>query len=145
LGDWDLVVRARQAPDSEAWGEAHGHNHVVVTLGGCAVQERFEADGPSKPWAGISLSTYVPGRRKLRQTWVDDSGSYLAFEGGPEGDGVALYGEPREANGGVVQMRMVFRKITRDALTWSWERGTPGGEHWVPMMEIRYSRGVGRQ
>jgi len=141
LGDWDVVIRARAAPGSDQWAEAHGTNHVGAPLGRCVVQESFRADGPGAPWAGQSVSMYVPKEHAWRHSWVDDGGNFLAFRGGPEPGGLfALYGEPREVGGARVQMRMVFRNITHDAFVWSWERGTVGGASWTPMMEIRYTR-----
>jgi hypothetical protein len=143
LGDWDVAIRARTSPESNEWQEAGGTNHVTAPLGRCAVMEQFRADGPGQPWAGTSVSTYVPQLHAWRQTWVDDGGSYLAFHGGVEGESFVLYGEPRppvDAAHGPTQMRMVFHHATRDALEWSWQRGTPGGATWTPVMEIHYAR-----
>jgi hypothetical protein len=140
IGDWDVAVRSRKDPSSDVWGEARGTNTVRSIFGGCAVEESFHADGPGAPWAGRSFSTYVPAASTWRQTWVDDSGSYLAFKGGPEDGGFALYGEPRETAGKRTQMRMVFREITRDSFLWTWERGTDPATGWTPMMTIRYVR-----
>lgn len=140
LGDWDLVLRTRASPESEQWTETRGENHIRATLRGCVIEEDFAADPTGQPWAGKSHSTYVPALGAWRQTWVDDEGGYLAFRGGKEGDGFALYGEPREVQGKTVQMRMVWRDITKDAFTWSWERGVPDGTEWKPMLVIRYAR-----
>lgn len=145
IGDFDLVVRARKGPGSQEWGEAHGVSQIRSVLNGCSIEENFHADGPRAPWAGRSFSTYVPSQRRWRQTWVDDSGSYLSFQGGAEGGDFVLYGEPFDAAGQHVQMRMAFRDVTRDALRWSWERGTssaPGvtPTDWSPMMTITYAR-----
>jgi len=46
VGDWNATIRARKKPDSDEWDEAHGRNVITKTLGGCAIEERFEADGP---------------------------------------------------------------------------------------------------
>jgi hypothetical protein len=107
-----------------------------VTLSGCAIEESFHGEGPGAPWAGRSFSTWVPAAHQWRQTWVDDSGSYLAFRGGREGDTFVLLGEPMPDR----QMRMVFSKITADSIYWSWERGTEGGTEWAPVMTIAYTR-----
>lgn len=136
VGDWDLVIRARTDPKSDQWGEAKGTNTIRATLSGCAIEENFHGDGPGTPWAGRSFSTFVPPAKQWRQTWVDDSGSYLAFRGGRQGDDFVLMGEPR----GDKQMRMVFSKITADSIFWSWEQGTEGGTEWAPMMTIAYTR-----
>src|SRR5579859_4504422 len=143
LGDWDVTVRARSSPDSSDWKEARGTNHVTAPLGRCVVLEQFHADGPGDPWNGTSVSTYVPQLGVWRRAWVGAGGSYLAFRGGVEGDAFVLYGEPRppaDAAHGATQMRMAFRHVTPDALDWSWERGTPGGATWTPVMEIHYAR-----
>ncbi len=143
LGDWDLVVRTRKSASSETWDEARGVSAIRSVLGGCAVEENFHADGPGAPWAGRSFSTYAAAEKTWRQTWVDDSGSYLAFTGGRDAGGFALYGEPRparEAGGKPRRMRMVFREITRDSLDWSWEGGTEPATDWRSVMTIRYTR-----
>jgi hypothetical protein len=140
IGDWDVTIRARKGPDSDAWGEAKGTNHVEAVLGGCAIAEHFEASGPGDPWAGRSYSLYSAAEKKWRQTWVDDQGSYLAFTGGMEGSSMILHGEPRVRDGKTFRMRMVFSEITPGSLAWSWERTADEGKTWTPMMQIRYVR-----
>jgi hypothetical protein len=138
IGDWDLVVRARPTPGAP-WAEAKGLQHVESILGGCAISERFRADGPGAPWAGRSYSMWQPALKAWRQTWVDDSGSYLAFTGGVDGDVMTLVGEPRDQDGHHIQMRMVFLDVTARSLRWEWQRQTDGGA-WDPQMIIEYRR-----
>ena len=138
IGDWDLVVRARATPDGP-WVEAPGHQHVEAILGGCAISEAFSADGPDAPWAGRSYSSWQPALGQWRQTWVDDSGSYLAFTGGVVDGVVTLVGEPRVRDGHRVVMRMVFLDVTADALRWEWQRQQDDGP-WIAQMIITYRR-----
>lgn len=138
LGDWDVVVRSRQTPDGP-WGEARGRQHVEAILGGCAVAETFTADGPGAPWAGRSYSSWQPQAGVWRQTWVDDSGGYLAFTGGLDGGAMTLVGEARERAGQRVVMRMVFLDVTATSLRWEWQRQVDGGP-WAPQMIIDYRR-----
>jgi len=140
LGDWDLVVRARKGPKSEIWDEARGTQHITATLGGCVVAEDFHADGPGVPWAGQSVSSWQPTLGQWRQTWVDDSGGYLAFTGGLEGGVMTLYGEPTTKDGVTTRMRMVFLDVTASALRWEWQRSVDGGVTWSPTMTIAYRR-----
>jgi uncharacterized protein DUF1579 len=140
IGDWDLAVHARSAPTSDQWGEARGHQHVEAILGGCAIAEHFTADGPQTPWAGASYSSWQPALSQWRQTWVDDSGGYLAFRGGLEHGAMTLYGEPREAGGKRFQMRMVFRDVTADSLRWEWQRSDDDWATAAPMIAIDYRR-----
>lgn len=79
IGDWDVAIHARKSPTSEIWDDAKGRQHVETILGGCAISETFSAEGPGQPWAGRSYSTWQAPAGKWRQTWVDDQGSYLAF------------------------------------------------------------------
>lgn len=140
IGDWDLVVKARTAPDQDTWTEARGQQHIEAILGGCAVAEDFHADGPGVPWAGRSYSSYQPTLGRWRQTWVDDSGGYLAFTGGMEGGVMTLYGEVQERRAGPAQMRMVFLEVSATGLRWEWQRTVDGGATWSPMMIIDYRR-----
>lgn len=140
IGDWDLVVHARTSPTSDQWADARGHQRVEVILGGCAIAEHFTADGPQAPWAGASYSSWQPALSQWRQTWVDDSGGYLAFQGGLEHGTMTLYGEPREAGGKRFQMRMVFRDVTADTLRWEWQRSEDDWATVAPMIAIDYRR-----
>jgi len=140
IGDWDLVVRARSAPTSDQWGEAKGHQHVESILAGCAIAEHFTAEGPGTPWSGASYSSWQPQLAAWRQTWVDDSGGYLAFRGGLENGAMTLYGEPRDVGGKRVQMRMVFRDVTASSLRWEWQRSDDNWATAAPMITIDYRR-----
>jgi hypothetical protein len=129
-------------PGKEEWSDAIGSNHVVSVLNGCAVQENFTATGGTNgaTWSGKSHSTWVASEKRWRQTWVDDSGSYLAFTGGMQAGEMVLVGEPRPngANGKV--MRMVFGEIGPSHIAWRWEASTDGEKTWRPMMTIEYTR-----
>lgn len=140
IGDWDVAIRARTAPDKDVWGEAKGTQHIESILGGCAIAEHFTAEGPQQPWAGKSYSSWQPKLGKWRQTWVDDSGNYLAFTGGVEAGVMTLYGEPRTVEAKTIQMRMVFQAVTAQSLHWEWQRTEDNWSTNVVMMSIDYRR-----
>jgi hypothetical protein len=140
IGDWDVTVHARASPTSEQWGEAEGRQHVEAILGGCAIAEHFTAAGPPTRWSGASYSMWQPQLGAWRQTWVDDSGSFLAFRGGFERDNFVLYGEPKTADGTQTQKRMVFSAITPTSLHWEWQQTSDGWTTVVPMIKIDYRR-----
>jgi hypothetical protein len=139
LGDWKVTVRSRASLEKDEWATAAGSNHVTSILNGCAIEEHFTAENAPGPgtWSGRSHSTWVAAEKRWRQTWGDDSGSYLAFAGGREGEDFVLVGEPRP-NGRV--MRMVFTNIARDGFAWRWEASTDGQKTWKAMMTIDYVR-----
>ena len=89
-----------------------------------------------QPWAGTSLSQYLPAEKRWRQVWVDDQGSWLSFTGGKRGDDFVLVGEPQAGK----TMRMVFHEIREDHLLWRWEGTRDGGKTWTPQLRIEYRR-----
>jgi len=134
IGDWDVTIKTQGQ-------EARGRQHVEAILAGCAISESFSAEGPQQPWAGRSYSSWQPALGKWRQTWVDDSGGYLAFTGGVEQGTMTLYGEPRTGKDGkAFQMRMVFLDVTAAALRWEWQRSYDDWKTHMVMMTIDYQR-----
>jgi hypothetical protein len=140
LGDWDVTVHARTSPTSAQWGEAEGHQHVEAILGGCAIAEHFTAAGPPTRWSGASYSMWQPQLGVWRQTWVDDSGSFLAFRGGREDGTFVLYSEPKTADGAQTQKRMVFSAITPTTLHWEWQQTSDGWTTVAPLIKVDYRR-----
>lgn len=135
VGDWTVAVRMRASPTSDQWAEATGTQHVTHTLSNCGIEENFQATGPNG-FAGRSFSTFDKIVGKWRQTWIDDSGGYIALTGGVDGDTFVLYGEPTKT----FQMRMVYTHPTRDALHWEWQRSEDQWASHVTMMAIDYKR-----
>jgi hypothetical protein len=140
IGQWDVRVRARASPASDQWGEGRGTQRIESILGGCAIAESFAADGPQQPWAGRSYSSWQPQLGTWRQSWVDDSGGFIALTGGVERGEMTLYGEPRTVKDQTVQMRMVFQRVARDSLHWEWQRSTDQWATHTTMIEIEYQR-----
>ncbi|HUQ02808.1 MAG TPA: DUF1579 family protein [Kofleriaceae bacterium] len=138
IGAWDVKVLTRKDP-AAPWITSAGTQRIESILGGCVISENFAAEGPDAPWSGKSYSMWQPALGTWRQTWVDDQGSYLVFTGGVENGAMTLYGEPFERAGKHVEMRMVFRDVARDALTWEWQRKGDDGA-WVAQMVIEYRR-----
>lgn len=134
IGDWALTWESKD-------GMAHGANHISRMLDGKVIREDFSTAGES-PFRGHSVSVYDAKREIWRQTWVDNNGGYLVFEGGPEGDAFVLYGldDAKDREGKPVDTRMVFKDIEDDTLTWSWEYSWDGGESWKPIWVIQYRR-----
>jgi hypothetical protein len=129
IGEWDLT-----------WDGGSGTNVVTSELGGCVVEENFDGrDAEGKGLVGRSLSVYSPAKGKWLQTWVDNSGGYLDFEGGWT-DSTMVLGRQAERNGTTFLQRMVFHNITQNAFDWNWERSDDGGTTWKPLWVIHYAR-----
>lgn len=127
LGDWDLT-----------WQGGHGTNKITRILDGCVIQESFRmVEGGNL--VGHSVSSYDPRTKLWKQTWVDNTGTYLDFEGEFDGETMTL-GREFTRGGQTVKQRMVFRDITEDAFTWDWQSSTDGGQTWKTNWQIAYKR-----
>ena len=124
IGEWDVT-----------WEGGGGTNRISKEYDGCVIREQFEGDG----LRGTSLTTWSPGRARWLQTWVDNTGSYLEFEGGQEDDRMVLSREVPDGTD-VTHQRMVFHEIAADSFTWDWEKSTDEGESWELLWRIHYRR-----
>ncbi|MCK6428417.1 MAG: DUF1579 domain-containing protein [Burkholderiaceae bacterium] len=132
IGDW--IVRW-----TDAQGRAfEGRNRIRKTLDDCVVLEEFDGR-PGTPLRGISVSTYDRKAGRWRQTWVDNGGRYLDFEGGIEAGRMVLV-RRASVGGRTVLQRMVFGGIERDALTWDWQRSDDEGRTWTTTWRLAYRR-----
>lgn len=129
LGDWDLV-----------WSDTgRGRNTITSTLGDCVIEENFTTEG-ALPFVGRSLSTYNVRTGKWHQTWVDNSGAYLDFEGGKVGDSMILSRQAVDTSGNTFLQRMVWFDIEQNSLNWRWEKSTDSGSTWQTQWAIEYTR-----
>jgi hypothetical protein len=131
LGEWDCT-----------WDDGDRRrvatNSVYLDLGGKVVVENFDGR-PSLDFQGLSFSVYDRGAGCWKQTWVDSEGSYLDFAGGFE-NGVMELRRNGEVDGAPAVFRMRWENIERDSLDWSWQRSDDGGDTWVSLWEIEYTR-----
>lgn len=77
--------------------------------------------------------------KKWKQTWVDNSGGYLDFEGKAEKGRMTFFRTARR-NGKEIRQRMVFYDIYKDRFTWDWESSADEGETWKLAWRINYKR-----
>ncbi len=134
MGDWSLTW-----PDSPGTPAGNGTNKISRTLDNCVIQELFEADAPVS-LHGMSLSTFDKATGKWKQTWVDNSGSYLDFVGDVHDDGAIFMRDAKDKDGNPIKQRMVYKNFNKDEFDWSWERSEDGGATWKVMWPIHYIR-----
>src|SRR2546423_11863219 len=119
------------------WDEGHGSNTISRALDDRVILERFEADAP-EPFSGMSMSV-LGADGVWRQTWVDSTGNYWHFEGGPLPDGTFVFATPGRVDADERFKRMVFSDISSEALSWRWEH-SEDGEIWDERWAISYRR-----
>ena len=132
LGEWELTY---QGDDGKP---AKSRNRISKVLDGCAVLEEFSG-APGTKLDGRSYSTFDRATRQWKQTWVDNTGTYLDFAGGTS-DGQVYFAREAERQGKRFRQRMVFQDVKPDSLTWRWQRSDDGGTTWVTQWEISYRR-----
>jgi hypothetical protein len=131
LGEWDLT-----------WEGGRGSNSISRILDGQVIQEQFTSfptSADDEPFAGLSLSVFVPELGKWRQTWVDSSGNYMDFVGSFEHGRMTLSME-RTVSGQPTTYRMVFYNLADRSLDWDWERSPDGSQTWHLLWRIHYQR-----
>ncbi|MFA0962694.1 DUF1579 family protein [Roseivirga sp. BDSF3-8] len=135
IGEWDLTWTDR---DGE---QRHGENTVRKIMGGKVIEENFHAlDGGLEGFEGKSWSVYDTQTGLWKQTWVDNHGSYLDFEGRTEGDKRIFYRVSTDTAGNERHARMVFYHIREDSLDWDWQVSGDRGGTWETVWQIAYRR-----
>jgi hypothetical protein len=131
VGEWDLAyVLQGKAGTSR--------NRVTKILDGCAILEEFSG-APGIKLDGRSYSVFDAATRQWKQTWVDNTASYLDFSGGVA-DGRMVFSREAASGGRKFLQRMVFDDVKRDSFKWLWQRSDDGGATWTTQWEIDYKR-----
>ena len=137
VGEWVCTGKSRVAPGKDEWIDTKATNSITKTLGGKVVEENFSMNS----FIGQSHTVYDQARKIWRQTWVDNSGGYLVFEGGMDDARLILIevSKPTETAPNVRQ-RMVFSDFKGDSFTWEWEGSSDGGKSWNLNWVLNYKR-----
>jgi len=137
VGDWDVSWGEGYPSTGGKAGAARNTITKSDTYKGCVIEENFQG-GPLN-FNGISLSAYRPNEGLWRQLWMDSSNGYLPFQGGPQEDGSFVF-EMLRFSEKSRYMRMVFKNIEADSLTWHWQKSDDKGETWTDQWVIEYQR-----
>ena len=130
VGEWDLTYTAGGKP-------AKSRNRITKAMDGCVILEEFTG-APGTRLDGRSYSTYDRATKRWKQTWVDNTASYLDFEGATV-DGDMAFVRSFTRDGKTTHQRMVFRDVKADSLLWLWQ-SSPDGKAWTTQGEIAYRR-----
>lgn len=128
VGSWELT-----------WNDTvKGTNVITKKLDGCVIHEDFSH--PTENLYGQSYSVYNPTKSVWQQTWVDNQGNYMVFEGGFENGKMTLSRSFVGPKGNTVMQRMIFYNIADDSLVWNWESSLDDGKTWKQNWVIHYKR-----
>lgn len=128
LGEWKLT-----------WEGGTGTNSISKEMNGLLIHERFT--DPGQNYHGESWTMWDAQHKLWKQTWVDDQGNYLSFEGGVVPEGIRLTTYLTDKKDGVRYLyHMVFSDITAKSFNWTWKRSADEGKTWAVKWAIRYER-----
>ena len=132
VGQWDLEWTNAEGKTEK------GTNTIAKILGSCVYEENFTtSDGT---FQGKSVSVFDSRNLIWKQTWVDNTGSYMDFTGGKYGDSVFFSRKVIDKKGTEHIQRMVFYDISANSLLWSWESSSDEGKSWNLLWKISYKR-----
>ena len=131
VGDW--IAEDQQ-------GHRIGTNHITRDeYGDCIITEHFKMDDGKM--IGHSVSTYRPGIKEWRQTWVDSQNGYFNLAGGPvKGSDHIFYFENLRLTDAQPYQRMIWQDVKPDSFVWRWQHRAKPEEAWVDGWVIHYRR-----
>ena len=115
VGEWNVST-----PD----GQVVGTNRIEREYGGCVIHERYST---ARGYSGESLNMYDVGRKVWHQTWVDNSGTLLALEGGLIDGRMVLAGESIGADGQKSRQRITWTPHSDGSVRQLWESSDAQG------------------
>ena len=125
LGDWDVYVNGEKTT---------AHNHISSDLSGCLIRERWSGGGD-----GESLNFFNPHSGKWHQSYVDDGGSTVWYDGNPTGPGVMhMEGGYADIDGSTGLARVTWTKNPDGSVHHFIERSTDGGKTWSVYFDAVY-------
>jgi tetratricopeptide (TPR) repeat protein len=127
LGDWDVYVNGEKTA---------AHNHISSDLSGCLIRERWSGGGGGD---GESLNFFNPHTGKWHQSYVDDGGSTVWYDGNPTGPGVMhMEGGYADVDGSTGLARVTWTRNADGSVRHFIERSTDSGKTWNVYFDAVY-------
>ncbi|NVJ59669.1 MAG: hypothetical protein HWE27_04720 [Gammaproteobacteria bacterium] len=128
LGEWEVFSKD---------GKAVGKNSIKKQHGNCVITEHYES---SKNYTGESLNIYDKATKKWNQSWVDNSGLFLALSGNWNGQAMVLRGERSDDNGSKVIHQIKWMPQKNGMVHQEWSVSKDQGQHWETLFYGVYKK-----
>lgn len=130
LGTWEVFGSK---------GDLVGHNDIVLTLNGCALEEHWRAmDGGTE---GRSFSMFDGLNQRWVQYWIDNQGGTLNLSGNLNQGRMVLTGvRPSLTTREPELQRVSWYRIDWRTVVQRWEQSSDDGESWITTFEGTYRR-----
>lgn len=134
IGEWNAEWT------NEKGEKEFAKNSINSILNNRVIEENFNGmDAGSNRLKGKSFSVFDEREKIWKQTWVDNYGGYLLFEGGMNEDKMILTRNGYDRKGNPVKQRMIFYNITKNEFNWNWEKLNEQNK-WELVWKIHYTR-----
>ena len=130
VGIWDVYN-----PD----GKLVGHSVVKKLHEGHVIEENWWSEGGT---TGMSLNYWDPERNAWRQTWVDQFGQVVEYEGAFEDGAMRLEGWRIKPDGTRVMQRVAFTPNEDGTVRQFIEESSDGGTTWATYFDGMYVKRV---
>lgn len=127
VGEWDVKTPA---------GKVAGTSRIELINGGCAIQEHWTGNGPSR---GTSFNFFETSTGLWNQLWLDNSGLVLRLSGGLQDGKMVLENASPSAGGRTTRQRIIFSPLDSGRVRQFWEQSSDDGKSWTPVFNGIYS------
>lgn len=138
-GRWRIDHRMLKEPMGEEWIEFKGQARFFTLLDGLvSVEELRDAEG--KPF-GSAMRTFDREKRTWSDSWVSARfGVLQEAQHGRFVDGVGTFVSPDELDGKPILARGLWKRISKDVVTWEQAISFDDGKSWKTTWFMRFER-----
>jgi len=116
LGEWNVV---------DAKGNPQGKSHVDLMIGDCVLLENWTGGLGTE---GKSFNLWDAGRKKWKQTWVDETGEMHVYTGELVNGAMKFEGERVDRQGVTHKLRLTFTPLPEGKVRQFMEDSADGGK-----------------
>jgi hypothetical protein len=127
VGNWEVKTPA---------GKTAGTSRIERINGGCAIQEHWTGNGPSR---GTSFNFFETSTAQWNQLWLDNSGLVLRLTGGLRDGRMVLENSSAATGGRTVRQRITWSPLDSGRVRQHWEQSADEGKSWSTVFDGIYS------
>lgn len=139
-GQWNVSVETRLSAQGP-WESSRGISQIIRTVGSAVLEEDFVATREGRPFNSKSLLAVNNLTLKYQRVFVDsEHGALIDFEGEKKADSLIFDRTWTYPSGAKVQLRVVYRFISRDEITLESMRKPEHETAWDVTGRTKYTR-----
>ena len=125
IGEWDVYAN----------GQLAGKSIIELILDSCVISENWTS--ASSAYKGKSYNYYDAQTGMWHQSWVDNFGGALKFEGKRTENRIEFKGEAKDAEGKTIYQRLTFHLMEDSNVRQHWEQ-SGDKENWTTVFDGLY-------